>query len=220
VKVSPPTLTALDAPGRIEHAFLAASDCCAYLAAYLPGTGWRAGGCNQLIRNFKCEPSIARSNSQRRRHKRHAITTLARWLRAAVSREQAEGCTWVPIPPSKWRGDPDYDDRLTRTLNLAFHAYDVDVRGLLYQTENTVPDHSGTTRLSAVALYDKLCLDVQALSARPIRARIALFDDVLTTGKHYKCCERRLRQALPSTPITGVFLMRRVLAGRWRSLAW
>jgi predicted amidophosphoribosyltransferase len=52
-----------------------------------------------------------------------------------------------------------------------------------------------------------------------VRAQIALFDDVLTSGKHYKCCQRRLREALPSTPIAGVFLARRVIAGRWRSLA-
>ena len=215
----PAMLTALDAPKRLEHAFLCASDRCAYLAPYLAGGGYQAGACNQLIRNFKCEPSIARHNPQRRRHKHHAITMLAQWLRGAVTREAAERSTWVPIPPSKRRGDPDYDDRLTRTLSVAFHAYDVDVRSLLYQFENTVPDHAGPTRLSATALYDNLRLDVEALNARPIRGRIALFDDVLTTGKHYKCCERRLREALPCTPIAGVFLTRRVISSRWRSLA-
>jgi hypothetical protein len=219
VNVMPLMLTPLDAPTRVEHAFLVASDRCSYLAPYIPARGHHVGGCNQLIRNFKCEPSIARCNPQRRRHKQHAITTLAKWLRAAVTREQAELCTWVPIPPSKWRGDPDYDDRLTRTLNLAFQAYDVDVRCLLYQVENTVPDHAGPTRLSAEALYENLRLDAVALSAQPIRPRITLFDDVLTTGKHYRCCERRLGQALPGTPITGVFLTRRVIAGRWRSIA-
>jgi hypothetical protein len=213
-------LTPVDAPARAEHAFLAASDRCAYLASYLPGAGYQSGGCRRLLRDFKCQPSVARDNVQRRRHKQHAITTLAQWLRAALTREQAEHCTWVPIPPSKRPEDPDYDDRLTRTLSVAFHAYDVDVRVLLYQIQSTVPDHAVRSRLSAAALYDNLRLDTAALAARPIRRRIAMFDDVLTTGKHFKCCERRLREALPRTPIVGLFLMRRVVSGRWRSLAW
>ncbi len=212
------TLTLLDAPSRADHAFLAASDHCAFLAQYLGGKGYQAGGCNQLIRNFKCEPSVARSNLRRQQYKQQAIATLAQWLRGAVTREEAECYTWVPIPPSKRRGDPDFDDRLSRTLSLAFDAYDVDVRGLLYQVQSTVPDHAGQARLSAQALYDILRLDVEALIGRPIRERIALFDDVLTSGKHYKCCERRLREALPCTPIAGVFLMRRALPRRWRSL--
>src|SRR5665213_2214501 len=218
MNVPPLILTVLDAPNRVDHAFLAASDRCAYLAPYLAGGGRDGSGCNQLIRNFKCEPSVARHNPQRRRHKQRAIMTMAQWLRAALTQEEAERSTWVPIPPSKRRGDPDYDDRLIQTLSLAFDAYDVGVRSLLQQIHSTVPDHAGATRGSAEALYDNLRLDAAVLSARPVRERIALFDDVLTSGKHYTCCQRRLRETLPSTPVAGVFLMRRVISGRWRSL--
>jgi len=90
------------------------------------------------------------------------------------------------------------------------------VRGLLYQVRNTAPDHAVDVRLSADMLFDLLHIDVAALKARPIRERIALFDDVLTTGKHFKCCERRLRQLLPCVPIAGVFLLRRVLPRKRR----
>jgi hypothetical protein len=40
--------------------------------------------------------------------------------------------------------------------------------------------------LSAEALYRIIGLDRTLLNIRPLRARIVLFDDVLTTGKHYK----------------------------------
>ncbi len=209
--VAPSSLTLLDGSNRPEHAFLAASDHCAYLSQYSSGRDYRADHCNQLLRNFKCRPSAARIDPRRRHYKQQAIATLALWLRHAVPREQAEECTWVPIPPSKRRGDPDFDDRLPRTLGLAFAGYDVDVRSLLYQVQSTVPDHSHPSRLSVEALYGNLRLDLQSLGCRPLRTCIALFDDLLTSGKHYRCCERRLRQTLPSTPIAGVFLMRRVL---------
>ena len=44
--------------------------------------------------------------------------------------------------------------------------------------------------------------------------RVVVVDDVLTTGKHYKCCERRLREVLADIPIGGLFVARRVLARR------
>jgi predicted amidophosphoribosyltransferase len=105
---------------------------------------------------------------------------------------------------------------LQRILAIAFHNYDLDVRGLLYQSECTAPDHTRARRLTADALYRVIGLDREALGLRPPRARIVLFDDVLTTGKHYKCCERRLREALADTPISGLFVARRVLPRRWR----
>ncbi|MGA2562431.1 MAG: hypothetical protein ABSF96_02610 [Steroidobacteraceae bacterium] len=192
------------------------TDCCTFVAEYVAGKSYRAGGLNQLIVNFKCQPSAARANPRRKRYKQEAITTLARWLRLAIDRTEAERATWVPIPPSRCFDDPDFDDRLSQTLRLAFHAYDVDVRRLLYQARNTAPDHAVEARLTAETLYELLYIDVAALRARPIRERIALFDDVLTTGKHFKCCERRLRQSLPCVPIAGVFLLRRVLTRRRR----
>jgi hypothetical protein len=213
---TPPKLRLLDAGSRLDHAFLSATDCCVFVAEFIGGRSYRAGGLNQLILNFKCRPSAARANPQRERYKRHAMTTLAHWLRLAVSRTEAEQSTWVPIPPSKSLDDPDFDDRLSQTLGLAFDSYDVDVRGLLYQARNTAPDHAADMRLSANMLFDLLHVDVAALRAQPIRERIALFDDVLTTGKHFKCCERRLKQLLPCVPIAGVFLFRRVLTRKRR----
>ena len=212
------SLRLLAAHGRAEHAFLEPSDYCTYLAQYCAGPGGQGDGYSRLMRHFKCEPSLVRSDWRRRRHKQQAIATLAQWLRDAVTREDVQGTTWVPVPPSKQYGDPDFDDRLARTLKLAFGAYDMDMRPLLYQVHSTLPDHRGPVRLSADELYGILRLDAPALLERPVRARIALFDDVLTTGKHFKCCERRLREALPGTPILGVFLLRRALPGRWRSL--
>jgi hypothetical protein len=211
-------LMPLEAPTQRDHSFLVAADRCQFLAEYFAGRSFMADRCHRLIHDFKCRPSAARGNPNRRRRKQAAIATLAHWLRCAVTREEAECSTWIPIPPSARPGDPDFDDRLARTLAMAFDAWDVDVRMMIYQRRSTTPDHVATSRLSAAALYQNLRLNLEALSGRVLRGRIVLFDDVLTSGKHYKCCERRLREVLPSTPITGVFLMRRALSGapiRW-----
>ncbi len=221
--VVPAALTRLDEASRADHIYLSASDRCAYLTQYCSGSGDNENrACRQLLRNFKCEPSRARSDRRRARYKQEAIAIMGAWLRRAVPRRLAESCTWVPIPPSQRADEPDFDDRLARTLQLAFGGYDVDVRSLLCQTCSTASDHAGPVRLSEQALLQILRIDEVQLAQSPVRGRVVLFDDVLTSGKHFKCCERRLREALPNVPIAGVFLMRRAPPRERRTLgrAW
>jgi len=208
---------ALDATSLADHTHLSALDRCCCLAEYLPGY-CRAGHINQLIADLKCKPSIAAVDPRRRRYKLQAITDVAAALRAVVSRQRAESATWVPIPPSRVTGDADYDDRLLRVLAKAFIGYDLDLRLLLYQTRSVDADHTRGQRLSMDALGDIIRLDQIALRIRPPREQIVLFDDVLTSGKHYKCCARRLREFLPHIRISGLFVARRVLPRRWRSI--
>lgn len=207
---------ALDERLRTEHSYLTAADQCCCLAEYLPGRGYRAGLVNQLIANLKCPPSIVAVDPRRRHYKRRAIDEIARALRAALSRLSVESATWIPIPPSRPACDADYDDRLRRILATAFRGYDLDLRPVLYQNESTVADHAGPRRSTADALYRVIALDRELLALRPPREHIVLFDDLLTSGKHYKCCERRLREALADIPISGLFVARRALPWRWR----
>jgi pyrimidine operon attenuation protein/uracil phosphoribosyltransferase len=62
-------------------------------------------------------------------------------------------------------------------------------------------------------LYALLQVDVALLAQQPIRGKgIILFDDVLTTGKHFRAGVRRLREVVPATTeIVGMFVARRVI---------
>lgn len=208
----PDRLTWIDETNRDAHPFLRESDRCLFFGEYYAGKGYQGGGTNQLIFNFKCAPSVARANAARNNYKQQAIRTVASGLRTAISQTSVEKLTWVPIPPSKAVGHADYDDRLMRSLAGAFSGYNADVRLLLKQTASTEADHRADNRLSPDALYDLLEIDHVALNSAPVRQGIALFDDVLTTGKHFKCCERRLREVLPEgLPIIGIFIARRIV---------
>jgi hypothetical protein len=207
-------LLALDAQQCAEHGFLSATDLCHCLAEYLPGRGYRAGEVNQLIVNLKCPPSIAALDARRRHYKQRAINDIASALRGAVDRVEVERSTWIPIPTSRTAADADYDDRLPRILRAAFGRYQLDLRSALYQRQATPADHGSARRLSAEALLRVTGLDRELLEREPLRERIVLFDDVLTSGKHYKCCERRLRELLADVPISGLFVARRVLPQR------
>ncbi len=238
-------LRCLDAAQRREHCHLVVADDCRYLFEYHPGqyrpgrhssSDSRSGGGSDsdgdggpgrgtvrgLIGNFKCPPSVARASAARLYYKELAIERIAAALRECAQRTFVEAVTWVPIPPSVVPGAPDYDDRLARTLHRAFAGYDLDMRLLLRQTRSTLPDHRGQRRLRAAALQELIHLDepeLAALAARPLRSCIVLFDDVLTTGKHYRCCERRLHEALPQVPVCGWFIARRALPAALRRAA-
>jgi predicted amidophosphoribosyltransferase len=207
----------LDDFARTDHPHLTASDQCWFLARYASG-GYRAGSANQLIANLKCAPSAAAAEPVRACYKRRAIEQAAIAVRQAIDHRWAEGATWIPIPPSCAPGHVDYDDRLMRILRTAFARYDADVRSVLYQVRTERADHVGSRRLCMNGLYDCIRVNSAALACRPLRKEVVLFDDVLTTGKHYKCCERRLLEALPGLSISGLFLTRRVLSARCRRL--
>jgi hypothetical protein len=208
----PKRLTGIDETNRDQHAFLQDGDRCLFFGEYFAGKGYQGGGTNQLMFNFKTLPSIARENLARRNYKESAIATVATGLRDVLGRDQIERLTFVPVPPSKTPGHADYDDRLIRALTMACAGYNSDVRLLLHRLSSTESDHKTGDRLTPEALHSLLELDFTAIAARPLREAIVLFDDVITTGKSFKCCERRLREAIPAAvPIIGLFVARRIL---------
>ena len=209
----PDRLTWIDETNRDQHVYLQEADRCLFFGEYFAGKGYQGGGTNQLMFNFKTLPSIARANPARRSYKESAIATVATGLRQVLDRNQIERLTFVPIPPSKTPDHPDYDDRLTRALTMGCAGYDSDIRLLLRRSSSTESDHRAAARLSPDALHALLQLDSAGVAAEPVREAIVLFDDVITTGKSFKCCERRLREVIPTTiPIIGLFVARRILS--------
>ena len=212
----PPQLTRIDATSRADHSYLEPADCCEYLAQYRVGRG-DADDLRRLVLDFKCRPALAARSPACARRKRQAAAIIVSALRRSLTRGAVESATWVPVPPSRAIGDPDYDDRLRQALAAAFGGYDLDLRLLLTQTQSMAPDHNARIRSGADWLYRRLQVDVAALRIRPLRSRIVLFDDLLVSGKHYQCCRRRLREQLPHSPISGCFIARRLLPLRWRA---
>ena len=206
--------TKIDDTTRANHFCLAAEDECYHLREYFSRKSYKGGETNQLIFNLKISPTTAASNSNRGYYKRQAVERCASELRTSISREAAESVTWVPIPPSKSESHPDFDPRIVQVLQRAFVGYNVDVRSLLKQTTSTEADHLAEVRIDEDELFGFLEVDRAQLAIRPLRERIVLFDDVLTTGKHFKCCERRIKEVVPQGyPIIGMFIARAVRPG-------
>lgn len=115
--------------------------------------------------------------------------------------------TFVPMPPSKVRADPQHDDRLLQVLRL-IHAGRADARELLVARSSRAASHMTSDRRDPAALAENMTVDPACLGPRP--TRIAIVDDVLTTGAHYRAAAMVIAQALPGVPVLGLFVARRV----------
>lgn len=208
----PERLTWIDETNRQTYYFLTDDDRCLYFGEFYPDTGWKGGPTNQLISNYKRSPQdiAASPNADKLQYyKDTTIREVAAGLRRQIGQDWVEKrLTFVPIPSSKVAGDPEYCDRLEVTLQKAFVGYDADIRPLLRQTESTESDHRNPgNRIKYNDLLAITEINHNELQT-PVCEKIILFDDVLTSGKHYKVAKTRIREALPDQNIAAIFIAR------------
>jgi predicted amidophosphoribosyltransferase len=102
-----------------------------------------------------------------------------------------------------------YDDRMTRVLRAVGTGIAVDIRELVIQTTTTAAAHMSThDRPSPEEIATNYEIDVAR--AQPAPRLIGVFDDVLTTGAHFRAMKTVLQTRFPGTSVIGVFLARRV----------
>lgn len=190
-----------------QHFLLKTGDQCFCIWEYTRRGGFDASPTNSLISNLKKKPSKIAKNPKEGPYKQKAVAYAAQAVRSLIPRSwlETQG-TLVPIPSSKIAGHPDYDDRLTRVLQLACAGYAADIRPLIEQTQSTDADHESSERQK----FDELqgITRINEAVAHPTRPYIVLFDDVLNSGKHFKVAQQVLSARFPTAHIVGVFLAR------------
>jgi hypothetical protein len=190
-----------------EHFSLEGSDSCRYIWEYDAGRQYDFSLTNRLIANLKIKPTSIAANPRREQYKQLALKHCAAALRALVDPAWlAAGCTFVPMPPSKIAGHADHDDRIHKLLHVAFGSDKADIRSLLEQISSTPANHETTERLPYGTLLGLMRINA-ICGARPGR-NIAIVDDVLNSGKHFKVAQQLLAQRFPHIPVCGIFLAR------------
>jgi predicted amidophosphoribosyltransferase len=114
----------------------------------------------------------------------------------------------VPIPPSKSKSDALYDDRLVRMVRGIRAQPALDVRELVLQRTSTVAVHDQENRPTPKQIQANYAIDPAIRD--PVPQVIGLFDDVLTTGAHFRAASTTLQQSFPGVRIVGLFIARRV----------
>lgn len=193
----------IDALTLPDHHYLDAQDICYYAGEYTAGEGHAYSDTNQLIHNFK--KSVDKRGTVQWQYKERALLQAAEIFRAAIKGDAK--ITFVPIPPSRVKGDPLYDDRMLRLTEAVCRGRHNDIRELIIQRESTVAAHLSHTRPTPYELIANYQLDESL--AEPIPETIFVVDDVLTTGCHFKAVKQVLERRFPKARIVGLFLARR-----------
>lgn len=196
---------------RHQHFYLRPEHKCYFWGEYTPweytkGLKWEYSETNRLIADFKA-PAFQRGDPDWVR-KHEAIERISSafsgfWKWSAL----AERCMLIPIPPSRARLDPLFDDRMTQVLRRisSLAGAPLDVREAIVSDGLAPTSHTATKRPKLDDLLKSL-----ALSSLPAAAPkyIYLFDDVLTTGAHFVACSLLLKEAFPNAAIVGNFVAR------------
>lgn len=200
------------------------SDLCYYTCEYIAGAGYKAGPGNNLISNLKKPESDKTKNPWAYKYKTRAIQEVAQLLANSFAYSVASQYVFVPIPPSKIPDDIEYDDRLFIILNLfAKHILDkhgttIKVRKMVVQTQNYEAAHKSVGERPKLEFYENI-YKVHEMDGDALPEKIILFDDVLTTGAHFKAAKNVLQRYFLSkynhkVSIFGLFIAKTIWDGR------
>ena len=202
-------LSKVDDLTRPDHFFLEPEDRCFYLGEYTARKGFQFSDTNNLINNLK--KPMDRKGKPEWSYKTQAIEKAGRLLREgidAVNPNWLAKATLVPVPPSKVKGDSEYDDRLMGILRRMSRGMKVDIRELVLQRENMQAAHGMTSRPGLSDLVGNYVIDEKLADPKP--SVIGIVDDVLTTGAHFKAAQQVVRTRFPNVPCYGFFVARRI----------
>jgi len=206
--IFPTKFTRIDRLTASDHWYLdPTSDECYFLGEYTAHQGYGYSKVNSLILNFK--KPMDRVDLPEWPYKEKAIQQAASAFRKVLIPKKIKFWTLVPIPPSKERNDPLYDDRLTRMLRAIQITPSLDIRELIVQTESTTPFHAPGVRPTPDEIEALYRIEERLTAQEP--RYIALVDDVLTTGAHFRAARSVLSDRFPGKKIIGLFLARRAL---------
>ena len=201
----PTNLTKIDQLTINDHHHLSADDECYFLGEYTARKGFDYSDTNRLIINLK--KSMDRRGKPEWPYKAAAIRKASASLANSLSPWWLENSVFVPIPPSKTKGETDFDDRMTKIIQGIDHENPVDFRELVIQTESTEPAHLSDFRPDPTDLQNIYSIDKNLLAPEP--KYIVICDDVITTGAHFTAAKQVLLNQFPSTRIIGCFIARR-----------
>ena len=215
---TPRKISKIESP---DHTFIDSNDRCLFFLEYTAGkrydfsAGDHFGG-NNFISNLK--KPVSREGTSEYGYKLQAIRTAGGNLAAAI-KEGADRMVCVPVPPSKHRSDPEYDDRMVRVL-LEFErqsrkqGHDPLVLDLVEQKENIRASHASPgnrPRPEELAHNYQIRHKEREILIKSGRKYIYVVDDLLTTGAHFKAMQKIiLAEKIPDLKVMGIFLARRI----------
>lgn len=176
-------------------------DDCYYAREFVARGGFGASHTNDLIVNFKKAPRYRGTSAWK--YKVDAARRFATELSSALP----DDISISIIPASKVATDPEYDPRMDMMLeHLCGIRPDVHVQSpFRVRSSSTAVHHGGDRRIATIT--DNLVWNGFS-GNRP--DGLVLVDDVITSGAHFKACQRIIERHHSTVSIAGLFWARTI----------
>lgn len=177
--------------------FLVENDKCYYYYVYTPG-GYTISNDNSVVQNFKKD--MARKGNKEWHYRDEAVDKFALMLHQTL---RDRSCTIIPCATSRPRGSLNFNDRLDATANkLRLLSPNYDIQFCLDTIKELIPSHTGGTRNPTEIMNNTRWIQP---TTQP-NPHIVLFDDVLTTGAHFRAYKDIILSHYPFCKVIGIFL--------------
>lgn len=192
-----------------EYEYLDEDDNCYFFGEYAGQQGYDHSEMNQLIFNFK--KPMKKKGLPDWQYKLAATKDIPELIYNSSAWEKLKGYLWVPMPPSKIKEDPDYDDRLVRVLHkLNQKDSNFNFIEILDIRKNRLPAHLSKQQPRPTKQDHLVNITVNRNLRHNSPIAIILFDDVIRSGASFKAAKEILQKHFLNVPIFGLFVARHV----------
>lgn len=214
--LGPYRLVKLDELKSGAHFYIRPTDECYALCEYHSGMPYNYSDENDMIFNIKKDLNKPQKQIYwKDKHIERACEVLQRDASPFLS-SIAGSASIIPIPPSKRRDNPLYDDRVLRMANTCAKGTHLNVVDAMETYNELGPSHyAGGSRPKPPELMESIWFNELLIPS--IGNTIVILDDVITAGAHFRACESVLLDRMPGKRIIGLFLARAV--GQCRATA-
>jgi hypothetical protein len=179
-----------------------------YGRTYTVGVGYSYSETNNLISNLKISPD----ELHRLKYKNIAINRFIEEVKAFFSDaiKPDNNITLptfqiIPIPPSKCRANPKYDDRMEQVASGIADLNFANYFPVLETKNDSLASHLSSDSRDPSIIYDNMVVNTNLLGNYSSGDILVLLDDVLTSGAHLSAALRHLRETFDKPNVMGIF---------------
>jgi predicted amidophosphoribosyltransferase len=111
----------------------------------------------------------------------------------------------IPIPPSKCKSNPLYDDRLEKVAKEISQLDSVEYFPIIDTKNDSQASHQSQEHRNPSTFYQNMVVNRTLLTIYKPGNILVLLDDVLTSGAHFTAALRHLRENFIEPEVMGVF---------------
>lgn len=182
-----------------------------YGRIYTPRKGYKHSKTNQLVLNLKKKPTS--SNERELYWKSKAINQFASEVIDFLSPNLPPNKprALIPMPPSKTRQHPDYDDRMEQVAQLVVQRLVVQRFSnlrywpLLKSIKDVEGSHTGNISRNPEELFKTIDVEKREVGNYLNEEIVYVIDDVLTSGSHFMAARQHILKYFPNIQISGLF---------------